>query len=306
MLTNPAVPEPLYAASVCASIAALCGNSSIVSVTPGYVRESLFGCGASNSVVFPDGVQQFASGGYTVIREAICGRRVHLVFDHGPLGYLKLAAHGHADALAIWLSVDDVPVFADAGTWLYHSGETMRQTIRRSQFHNTLSLPGLSQSVPSAAFSWRNKAHAQLDGESALRDGDWQIAGKHDGYLKRKGVMHHRAIERRLDGFVVKDALKGPGAPLPVELSFLCGTGVEAEWIDDKVRLSMNNDARDAISVWLTAPAGFQVAIYDGDLHPDFAFVGDGFGRRSKACRIVLKGIAGEEPVETRIQLSGH
>ena len=33
------------------------------------------------------------------------GPLVHLVFDHGPLGHAPLAAHGHADALAVWLAI---------------------------------------------------------------------------------------------------------------------------------------------------------------------------------------------------------
>ena len=28
-----------------------------------------------------------------------------LTFDHGPVGYLSIAAHGHADTLAVWLSI---------------------------------------------------------------------------------------------------------------------------------------------------------------------------------------------------------
>ena len=38
-----------------------------------------------------------------------------LTFDHGPVGYLSIAAHGHADTLAVWLSVGSQPIFVDAG-----------------------------------------------------------------------------------------------------------------------------------------------------------------------------------------------
>lgn len=304
LLTNPASPEPLYVASVCKMIAALCGATDIISHQPGYAREVLVGCRDGDCSDHPDCLMQFSSGGYTVVRETMGARRIHLVFDHGPLGYLKLAAHGHSDALAIWLSVDGVPFFADAGTWLYHSGEKMRQEIRRSQFHNTLSLPGLSQSEPSAAFSWRNNANAKLEGESRLLAGDWLIAASHDGYLKRKGIVHCRSIERRPAGFAVIDQLKGASRATAVELSFLCGENVMAEHSGEKIWLKSVNDRSDAISLWLKAPAGFTADIFDSKSYPDFAFASTGFGQRKDAMRIVLKGNLGEDRVETLIQLS--
>ena len=53
-----------------------------------------------------------------------------LTFDHGPVGYLSIAAHGHADTLAVWLSIGDQPVFVDAGTYLYHSSRALRDAFR--------------------------------------------------------------------------------------------------------------------------------------------------------------------------------
>ena len=37
-------------------------------------------------------------GGYTIVRKRQSDRDVHIVMDHAPLGYLSIAAHGHADA----------------------------------------------------------------------------------------------------------------------------------------------------------------------------------------------------------------
>ena len=39
--------------------------------------------------------------------------------DHGPHGYLSIAAHAHADALAIEFRVGGVDVLADPGTYCY-------------------------------------------------------------------------------------------------------------------------------------------------------------------------------------------
>ncbi len=43
----------------------------------------------------------FPAGGYTAVREWREGEENLWVMDHGPLGYLSIAAHGHADALSL-------------------------------------------------------------------------------------------------------------------------------------------------------------------------------------------------------------
>ena len=88
----------------------------------------------------PDGAVLFAEGGYSVFRRTISGRKTLMVMDHGPLGHLSIAAHGHADALALWLHIGDQPVLVDAGTYLYHSGGAWRDRLRGTPLHNTLNL----------------------------------------------------------------------------------------------------------------------------------------------------------------------
>ena len=59
------------------------------------------------------GIRIFADGGYTAFRGRMVGHDVSLTFDHGPLGYLAIAAHGHADALSLTMSIDGRPVLVD-------------------------------------------------------------------------------------------------------------------------------------------------------------------------------------------------
>ena len=46
---------------------------------------------------------------------------VRLLVDAGPLGYLSIAAHGHADALAFVLDIGDREILVDPGTYAYHT-----------------------------------------------------------------------------------------------------------------------------------------------------------------------------------------
>jgi hypothetical protein len=74
------------------------------------------------------------------------------VFDHGSLGLMPLAAHGHADALAVWLTIDGEPVFIDAGTYRYFSGGETRSALREGLTHNSLVINQVTPSRTATAF----------------------------------------------------------------------------------------------------------------------------------------------------------
>lgn len=157
----------------------------------------------------PAGLKTFEHGGLSLWRGVINGRHVELMFDHGPLGYLSIAAHGHADALSLALFVDGEPVLADPGTWLYGSGGVWRDWFRSTPAHNTLNIDGKSQSIISGKFNWSHKAVAAL--VQAAPEPDWSLCARHDGYEGRFGAVHQRTVARRPDGVLVTDQLLGKG-----------------------------------------------------------------------------------------------
>ncbi len=143
----------------------------------------------------PQGLAEFPAGGYTVIRDRIGGRLATLLFDHGPLGFASIAAHGHADSLALWLALDGEPVLWDAGTYSYHASAADRDWMRLATAHSVLSLAGQPSSLPAGKFNWRLKAQARrtaLDPNPAA----WSVTGEHDGYRSRFGLIHRRQIAR--------------------------------------------------------------------------------------------------------------
>lgn len=154
------------------------------------------------------------AGGYSVLRGRVCGRNSMIAMDHGPLGYLAIAAHGHADALSVWWHLEGEPVLVDAGTWLYHSGGAGRDRFRGTAAHNTLCLDEEDQSRISGAFNWSRKARAWRMGGSASAPHPW-LEAAHDGYAAR-GVEHRRRLSTLPDGYLLRDRLHGrlanPGA----------------------------------------------------------------------------------------------
>lgn len=153
----------------------------------------------------------FPEGGYWVLGMNFETRReIRLIADAGALGYLSIAAHGHADALAMTLSVAGRPFLVDPGTYVYLRERRWREYFRGTAAHNTLRVDGLDQSVSGGEFMWLHKANAQLEHwESSAHADIW--VGSHDGYRRLTDpVRHRRQIrlfkeERRV---VVTDALE--------------------------------------------------------------------------------------------------
>lgn len=135
----------------------------------------------------PPHSQLFAQGGYAVMRDKE-GRRV-AVIDCGELGWGSLAAHAHADALAVTLSVDGQPALVDAGTYCYHDEPLWRNAFRSTYYHNTVCVDNTDQSEMLGTFLWgaRAKVNIRLWYTSDLCD---FLCASHDGY-RRIGCGEH-------------------------------------------------------------------------------------------------------------------
>ncbi len=139
--------------------------------------------------------REFSSGGYYVLGSDFeTEREIRMVVDCGPLGYLSLAAHGHADALALTLSVSGRQVLVDSGTYAYHTRQKWRSYFRGTSAHNTLRLDGMDQSVIGGNFLWLRRARATLEAFEPQGSEQWFV-GNHDGYLRLKDpVTHQREV----------------------------------------------------------------------------------------------------------------
>jgi hypothetical protein len=215
-----------YAMSVASAIAALRGRPLRCTQRPvAPLRDLVFGVPDTAPAPGP-GQRQFLQGGCSVERRQLAGRECVLTFDHGALGYLSIAAHGHADALAITLDIDGLAVLCDPGTYLYHSGAQWRDWFRGTRAHNTLCIGGSNQSRMAGPFNWTSKARTLLD--FAMPGPRWQWCASHDGYLEAFGVRHQRSVSGTGEGYLVVDRLLGNGSPRNAEVVFQLGVGFAA------------------------------------------------------------------------------
>jgi hypothetical protein len=118
---------------------------------------------------------------------------VRLLVDAGPLGYLSLAAHGHADALAFTLSIGDREILVDPGTYAYHTDPAWRRYFRSTPAHNTVTIDEQDQSVQAGNFMWTDHARArciEFDTDPASQ----RFVGEHYGYERLEDPLVHRRV----------------------------------------------------------------------------------------------------------------
>jgi hypothetical protein len=159
----------------------------------------------------PDGARGFsrASGalpetGYYVSRSP---NGDHLVIDGGPHGYQN-GGHAHADALSLTFTSRGLPLLIDPGTMSYTTDAELRDRMRSSAMHNTLTIDGRSQSLPNGPFHWTHIADARVNRWSIGCDFDY-FDGAHDGYAPTE--HRRRVLVRHGDLLVIADAVNGPG-----------------------------------------------------------------------------------------------
>lgn len=148
-------------------------------------------------------VESFREGGITIAR--FDDGHAVLAFDHGPLGFGQLAAHGHADALSVQLFVDGEPVLIDPGTYIYNGDWEARDWFRSTNAHNTVSIDNRCQSEALGPFLWGRKANVSTfsleTSECCIR-----MSAEHDGYAP---LIARRSVSITGPEIAIGDSVSG-------------------------------------------------------------------------------------------------
>jgi hypothetical protein len=182
-----AVPEASY-------------SDSIVRLTTGRIAER------------HDGVLTFADGGLSIFRFEEPAGETTWHFDHGPLGFGQIAAHGHADVLSVSLRAAGADWIVDAGTYRYHGDKSWRTYFRSGRAHNAPQLDSLDSSVMTGDFNWH--PHKRAHGRLIASDTDGvraRLTATHDGYQKlgMAGTLT-RTVERVAEShYQISDSYNG-------------------------------------------------------------------------------------------------
>lgn len=174
-------------------------------------------------------VWHWADAGYAGWAGRIGGRACWLLMDAGPLGYLSLAAHGHADALALWLRDGREWLWEDSGTYTYHEDKAWRRYFRGTSAHNTLIVEGRDQSEQTGPTIWQRKASATFT-RIVHHEHGVLMQATHDGYGRLATPALHERSVMVLDtaGVLVLDRLVTDGT-VPSQQRWHLGAGRVAE-----------------------------------------------------------------------------
>ncbi len=247
----------------------------------------------------------FPDGGYYILGDRFdTPDEARIVADVGPLGYLSIAAHGHADALAFTLSAGGHEILIDPGTYAYHTQKKWRDYFRGTSAHNTVRIDGMDQSVIGGNFMWL--AHAGARCEKWETDSGRDIlVGAHDGYQRLQDpVMHRRSLEFDKAARVlrVSDTLTCKGQH-----------HVELFWHFPEIcRIAVNGNeisARcDGQTAGIVMPGvDWQPRVVSGQETPPLGWISRRFDRKISSASVVWSGrISGTTTLDTEIRLGRH
>ncbi|MGV9414092.1 alginate lyase family protein [Nocardia sp. NPDC003693] len=192
-IADALVPEPAAA------------RAGTPSLTAAWLRAALGS--AAPLAADPPGSGYAPDGGLVVLR----ARARRVTMDVGPLGYLSIAAHGHADALALTLAVAGHELVGDPGTASYYGHPSRRAAHRSTRAHATVTVDDLDQSVMGGPFLWRTRAAVRVRAVDLVRG---VVDAEHDGYTRlAEPVVHRRWLVAAPDSVevAVVDLISGRG-----------------------------------------------------------------------------------------------
>jgi Heparinase II/III-like protein/Heparinase II/III N-terminus len=235
----------------------------------------------------------YADAGLTVLRSSPSdGGEIWCRCDAGPHGFLSIAAHAHADALAVEVRYDGVDVLADPGTYCYHGEPHWRSYFRSTLAHNTMEVGGQDQSTSGGPFLWTRQARSRLIGLESDADGEvvaW--SAEHDGYqVLSPPVWHRRTVHlasglRRLE---IVDHLETTGGH-GLRLAFHLGPDIDAQMVGQNLELTWP-DGGSARSATLMLSDGLSWALQRGETDPVLGWHSARFGAKEPAWAVIGEG----------------
>jgi hypothetical protein len=245
---------------------------------------------------------RFEQGGYVILGKALhTPDEFRAIVDCGPLGYNRVAGHGHADALAVQVSWGGVQMLVDPGTYCYNAAPALRHFFRGTHAHNTLVVDDCDQSEYGASFLWLRDVTCTLVPDNSNGS---SVHASHDGYRRLADpVTHHRRVTlRESDGCLVVEDWIDCGKPHRVELLWHSPVGATWEsrgsgaWLltvqGRTLRLRVEcSDSDRAMG------QSFDASVIEGRESPPQGWVSTRFYQRAPAPVLSLRAVLGPHQV---------
>ena len=227
--------------------------------------------------------RSFAGAGMTILStEATHGREIWCRCDGGPLGFLSIAAHGHADALAVEVRYDGVEILVDPGTYCYHGEPEWRSYFRSTRAHNTLELDQTSQAREGGPFMWSTAVPVDPMVQSGLDADTSTWTARHRGYERLAGSpVHERTVrlEKTEKRLVIEDRVHS-GTGHEVRLHFHLGPALTVALDGSRAELTWRDEDGEQHGAVLSLPEQLGWSAHRGATDPVIGWYSPRFGVR--------------------------
>jgi hypothetical protein len=159
-------------------------------------------------------------GHFIMRKQSGSDKEIYCHFDAAPLGYLSIAAHGHADALSVILHIDGYPFLVDPGTFAYHTHADWRKYFVSTLAHNTVTINNLDQARLSGPTLWLDHYTASPLAYQSSKESDL-VTATHNGYRKNNAT-HTRKVEfnKQKDFFQITDHVESAEGVYTLHIPF--------------------------------------------------------------------------------------
>ncbi|MES9825015.1 MAG: alginate lyase family protein [Candidatus Thiodiazotropha endolucinida] len=245
----------------------------------------------------------FPEGGYYILGKKLnLENEIRCVVDAGPLGYLSIAAHGHADALSIILAVAGNEILIDPGTYAYHTKKEWRGYFKGTSAHNTIEVDGLDQSVSGGNFLWLNHANTQCHQftSSELKD---YFKGSHDGYMRLKDPVSHSreiSLEKNTNNLSVIDQI-GCMSEHMIAMHWHFSEYCHVQFLQDHTVQIVNG----SVSIIMTVDKQLEAQLISGQVSPPLGWTSRSFDYKTPIQTLRLSGkISGNSSFKTHFKIT--
>jgi hypothetical protein len=252
----------------------------------------------------------FADAGLTILRAQVGGgAEIWCRCDAGPHGFLSIAAHAHADALAVEVRHNGTEVLADPGTYCYQGQPDWRKYFRSTLGHNTVELAGEDQSSSGGPTMWIRHARTHLLELELDEDGEAESwSAEHDGYSVLDPPARHRRTVRLVKEqrrILIRDVVETEGS-YPIRVAFHLGPDVVAGSLQEQsVEISWTDSGGDLLTATMCLPEGLTWSVSRGLTSPVLGWYSARFGEKQPSTTILGQGICAEgAKLETVLQFS--
>ena len=196
----------------------------------------------------------FEASGIIVMRS----RDGYVMVSANPVGTGGIGGHKHNDLLSYIFAVGDFEIVVDPGTYAYTAQPALRNCLRSTGAHNTVTIDGAEQNrfFRRQLFWVREDAHPRVVRWESNAACDRLIV-QHDGYRRLPGeVIHLRefVFDKYTNTLVVRDELAGRGVH---EIMSVTNLGEGTIHVADQhcVELAQKGDSRRAGFYFASGPS---------------------------------------------------